>query len=340
MYLNTLNMLLLTVLLPLLALASVTPNNTVPSNLPIKVIHEFPIGTWIENMALRPSGSVLAIDLSAPNIYEVPIDENCETRLVHTFTNTSGVSGIVESSPDSYLVVTGNFSFAKFSAIAGTYAVHRLNFDERTDRPQVKFIGAIPTLIQPNGILSVPETPYLLIADSIAGKVYRYNTETLDMAVYFDHPLLKPAGTSLQAGVNGIKFSRGYFYFSNTNQEIVARVRVSGRENTPIGDPEVVASQTLADDFIVNDYNGDIYVAENGINELGFVRGRGNGTTPVVLAGSVNGTELAGPTAALWARGGEGKSLLVSSTGGIMGYLQGKDTVGGRISLVCVEGEC
>jgi hypothetical protein len=334
-------MLLLTTLLPALALvgATDTKDNPSPSNLTIKVVHEFPIGTWIENMALRPSGSVLAIDFSAPNIYEVPIDGNSESRLVHTFTNASGVSGIAESFPDTFFVVTGNFSFSKFSPIPATYSVHRLDFDNCTDQPNVRFVGAIPTLIQPNGILSVPKTPYLLIADSIAGKVYRYNTETLDMAVYFDHPLLKPAGTGIQGGVNGLKFSRGYFYFSNSNQEIVARVRVFGREYTPVGGPEVVASQTLVDDFIVNDYNGDIYLAENGLSELGFVSGRGNGT-PLVLAGSPNSTTLAGPTAALWVKGEEGKSLLVSSTGGLSGYLQGINTVGGRISLVCVHGEC
>lgn len=291
-------------------------------------------------MVVRPSGSVLAVDFSAPNIFDVAVDAGAEPRLIHTFPNTTGVSGIAEASADTYFVVTGNFSFANFSSIAGSYSVHQLTFDGCTDQAAVSFIGDVPILIQPNGILSIPNTPYLLIADSIAGKVYRYDTEKRAISVYFDHPLLQPSGTSLQTGVNGLKFSRGYLYFSNTDQELVARVRVSGLDRVPLGDPEVVASQTLVDDFVLNDFNGNIYLAENGLSKLACVRGRGDGTVPEVLAGASNSTELAGPTAAVWAKGGEGKKLIVSSTGGLLGYLSGTHQIGGQISLINVDGRC
>ena len=325
-------------LLPTLTLAG--NNNSPSSGLPVEVIHEFPKGTWIENLVIRPSGAALAIDFSTPNIFELPISENSTPLLIHTFENSTGVSSIAESSyPDVYFVITGNFSFANFSAIAGSYSIHRLNLDNPTGKPVVTQLEALPNLIMPNGMIHIPNTPYVLIADSIAGIVYRFDTEELSLTKYFDDPLLKPSGTSLQCGVNGVKFSRDHFYFSNTNQELIARVSVSGRNATPQGSPQIVASQTLVDDFIVNDRNGDIFIAEDGLNELAFVSARGNSTVPKTVVGLPNSTALAGPTAAVWARGEEGRTLIVSTNGNLLGYLNGNHTIGGRINLinVCAE---
>lgn len=303
----------------------------------VKVIHEFPNGTWIENMAIRPSGSVLAVDMSAPNIYDVSLDGTHEAKLIHTFSGKTSVSGIAKIEDDNYLVVAGNFTFTPFSSEPGTYSVYHLGISERSGQASISLIGDLPSLTQPNGILAIPNTKYLLIADSILGKVYRYDTTTRELTVYLDHPLLKPAGTNLQAGVNGIKFSHGYFYFSNTNQEIVARILVTGSDYMPLGEPELVASQTLVDDFIVDDCNGDLFLAENGLNSLAFLPAKDHGTVPEVVAGAPNSTELAGPTAVVWTRSGGRRNLVVSSTGGLLGYLQGKHTIGGRISLVYID---
>ena len=322
-------------LLPTLTLAG--NHGSLSSGLPVEVIHEFPKGTWIENLVIRPSGAALAIDFSTPSIFEVPISENSKPLLIHTFENSTGVSSIAESSsPDVYFAITGSFSFANFSAIAGSYSIHRLTFDNPSGKPVVTKLAALANLIMPNGMVHIPHTPYVLIADSIAGIVYRFDTEELRLTTYFDDPLLKPSGTSLQCGVNGVKLSRGHFYFSNTDQELIARVPVSGRESMPQGSPQIVASQTLVDDFVINDRNGDIFIAEGGINELAFVKARGNRTVPKTLVGSPNSTALAGPTAAVWARGEEGRTLIVSTNGGLLGYLDGNHTIGGRINLINV----
>lgn len=325
--------LLLLAFLPAISLG--IPNVT-STDLPVEVIHEFPKGTWIENLVVRPSGSVLAIDFSAPNIFEVSISANSTPTLIHTFENATSVSGIAESSsPDVYFVMTGSFTFANFSAVPGSYAIHRLAFDECSDAPIVTQLATLPTLSMPNGIIVIPQTPYVLIADSIAGLIYHFDTETLALTTFLDDSLLKPSGTSLQAGVNGIKFSRDHFYFSNTNQELIARIRVSGRDATLQGKPEIVASQTVVDDFMVDERNGDIFIAEGGINELAFVSAKGNSTVPETLVGA-SSLALADPTAAVWARGEEGKKLIISTTGGVLGYLSGNHTVGGTISAVNV----
>ena len=220
---------------------------------------DFPLGSEVENLVVRPSGSVLATVYTFPRIYEVPVAAGSTPKLLHTFSNTTGACGISKSSkPDTYFVLTGNFSFDTFSPTPGSYAIHRLSFGD-CDKPIVRELAPLPEIAQPNGMIHVPNSPYVLIADSRGGFVYRFHTETLQLSTYYDDPLLKPQPVQgVVFGVNGVKLSRGYLYFSNTNRQLVARVKASGLEPRLTGTPEIVATQVPVDDFIVNDRNGDV----------------------------------------------------------------------------------
>lgn len=304
----------------------------------IEASRDFPLGSEVENLAIRPSGSVIATVYTFPHIYEVAPRANSTPKLLHTFPNTTGACGITASStPDVFFVVTGNFSFQTFSPAPGSYAIHRLSF-AKCGSPTVKQIAALGTIAQPNGIISVPNTPYLLIADSLGGFVYRFDTKTLQLTTYFDHPLLKPTGSDIRFGVNGVKLSRGYLYFSNTNQQLVARIKATGTEAVLNGSPEIVAAPTPVDDFIVNDLNGDVYVVESSpVNGIGFVSKDAHGSAPVTIAGGPNTTALLGPTAAIWAKGAVGKTLLVSATGGFEQFFTKNYTGGGKVAMVHLE---
>jgi hypothetical protein len=298
----------------------------------------FPLGSEVENLSQRPSGSVLATVYTFPHLYEVAPGPNSIPKLLHVFPNTTGACGIAESStPDVFLVLTGNFSFDTGPA-PGSYAIHRLSFDT-CGKPIVKELAALGTTVQPNGMTAVPCSPYVLIADSVGGFVYRFNTNTLQLTTYFDHPLLKPQPVNgITFGVNGVKLSRGYLYFSNTNQQIVARIRATGTEKVLEGHPEIVASPTPADDFIVNDLNGDIYIAESEpLSGIGFVSNDAYGSAPIIIAGGPNSTDLVGPTAATWAKGAVGRTLLVSVTGGFEQFVTKNFTGGGKVATVHLE---
>ncbi|KAK3311963.1 hypothetical protein B0H66DRAFT_570984 [Apodospora peruviana] len=315
---------------------------TVQGRLLIEASRDFPLGSEVENLALRPSGSVLATVYTSPpqGIYEVAPHQNSTPKLLYTFTNTTGACGITASptEPDVFFVMTGNFSFDTLSPAPGSYAIHRLSFDKKCgDKPIVKKIAALGAIAQPNGITSVPKSSYLLIADSVGGFVYRFDTLTLQLTTYFDHPLLKPLPGPIRFGVNGVKLSRGYMYFSNTNQQIVARIKATGREETvPLtGNPETVATSTPVDDFIVNDLNGDVYLAEQDpINGIGLVSKNAYGSVPVTIA---SGPPLLGPTAAIWAKCAVGKTLLVSVTGGFEQFVTKNFTGGGKVVVVHLE---
>ncbi|KAK0371457.1 hypothetical protein CLIM01_11176 [Colletotrichum limetticola] len=299
---------------------------------------EFPLGSEIENLAVRPSGSILAVVYTFPRVYEVAPIANAEPKLVHTFENTNGVSSIAKSpNSDEYFLITGNFSFQTLSPTPGSYAIHKLSFD-KCDKSVVKQLASLDAISQPNGMIAVPGTPYVLIADTREGFIYRFDTQTFQLGVYYDDPLLKPGTTSgVVFGVNGIKLSRGYLYFSNTNQQLVARVKASGNEDVLHGTPEIVATQTPIDDLIVNKYNGDIYLAELSGNALGFVPRGANTTVPETLLGGINSTAILAPTSVVWAKGAEGRTLIASETGGFEQFVTHNYTGGGRINIIHLE---
>jgi hypothetical protein len=305
----------------------------------IESSRDFPLGSEIENLSQRPSGAVLATVYTFPQIYEVAPGPNSTPRLLHVFQNTTGACGIVESStPDVFFVLTGNFSFQTLSPTPGSYAIHRLSFNE-CGTPIIEEMAALGTIAQPNGITTVAGTPYVLIADSYGGFVYRFNTKTPQLTTYFDHPLLKPQPVAgIAFGVNGIKISQGYLYFSNSNQQIVARIAATGVETVLEGYPEIVALSTPADDFIVNDLNGDVYITESEPrNGIGFISKDSYGAAPITIAGGPNSTALVGPTAAIWMKGAVGKTLLVSVMGGFEQFVTKKYTGGGKVVTVHLE---
>ena len=233
-------------------------------------------------------------------------------------------------------MLTGNFSFQTFSPTPGSYAIHRVAFDAECDVPHVKKLADLPDISQPNGIVAVPDSSDVLIADTRGGFLYRFDTTTRKSTVYFDDPLLKPNSTQgILFGVNGVKFSHGYLYFSNTNKQIVARVKASGKEPVLRAKPEVVVTQTSVDDFTVDDRNGDIYTAEQtGVNGVGFVSRDSYGSSPEIIAGGSNSTAILTPTAVILAKGAVGRTLLVSLVGDFMQFITGNFTGGGKIATV------
>lgn len=306
----------------------------------VETSQDFPKRLEIENMALRPSGAILAVSYaSEPHIFQVEPIANSTPKLIYTFQNATGISSISESSnPDEYFLITGNFSFQTFEPTVGSYAIHRLSFDS-CNEPIVKEIATLEKLAQPNGMITIPNTPYVLIADTFDGIVYRFNTDTLSLTTYLDHPLLKPDIAAIRFGVNGIKLSRGYFYFSNTNHQFIARAKVSGKEATLVSEPEIIINNTPIDDFIVNELNGDLFLAEANGGSFSFVDGKAiNGTlaVPEILIGGGNSTALLDPTAVIWQKGAEGWKLVISNSGDLTPLVDptANATIVGKLTFV------
>lgn len=318
---------------------------SVAHGITIEYSRDFPLGSEVENIALRPSGSALVVVNTSPTVWEVKPEPDAEPRLVWEFKNALGASSIAASSkPDEFFIVTGNFSFQELKPAPNSYSIHHLRLDcsGRLREPPTK-LADLHQMQQPNGMIHVPKSPFVLIADNRAGFVYRFNTETRSLKKYFDHPLLKPDPDPqpIKFGVNGLKLTNGYLYFSSTNQKLIARIPASGLEPGGLqGTPEIVANNTAVDDFVVNETNGDIYITEQPTAEggrLSVVRGSDYGSEPTTVAGGPDSDAILGPTAAVWAKGKVGRTLLVTVTGGMLQFATGNYTGGHRVAIVHLE---
>jgi hypothetical protein len=77
---------------------------------PTHVIYEFPLGTWIENIAVRANGRLLVTLLNVPDLYLIDPFHANNSVLVHSFPDVLGLSGIAEVTPDIFTVSSSNFS--------------------------------------------------------------------------------------------------------------------------------------------------------------------------------------------------------------------------------------
>lgn len=309
--------------------------------LPVKIIHEFPRGTWIENLAIRSNGLILANLLSAPEIYQVDPTTGA-VSLATKIPAATGLLGIAEIEKDVYYVVAGNYSVATLTAKAGTFSVWRVDVntfkpnktlakvEKVVDLPQAQFLNGATVLSRREGTL--------LVADSALGSVFRVNTRSTEVKVVIKDPLfdITPA-SPVELGLNGLSYRKGELFFTNTNQGLLGKISIQP-DGTPKAKAEVLSrGVALVDDFAVGG-KGGYFVTQDVPNQLSFVPpGGGNAS---VLVGTNDRPGLKGPTSAAIGKG-KGKlgrgGLYIGTNGGALNYLSGNFTVGGTISRVDIE---
>lgn len=89
--------------------------------LPQRLLHQFPDGTWVENIHIRPNGNLL-VSTSTPNasVYQVhqPWTANPKVTLEHTFNEyVDRLIGIGQSTDDKYVVVGSRFDDTSLAGV-------------------------------------------------------------------------------------------------------------------------------------------------------------------------------------------------------------------------------
>lgn len=308
--------------------------------LPVHIVHEFPHGTWIESLAIRPNGKILANMLWAPEIYQVdPSSEDTTPVLIHTFPSATSLTGIVELQNDVFYVVTGIFSRDTLESTKGSFSVWKVDFchPDREDEPEVTKVTDIPDAAFLNGMTVLDHNAgLLLISDSMAGVVWRLNVETGEATIVLDDPLMKipPGRHGFAVGINGIQVRSNALFFINTGGSALVRLPIN-QDGTAAGESVIFSDGIIGADDFTFDGAGTAFISQNGANELSFVGG--NGGPASVLVGSPYSLKLAGPTACAFGRTPHDynrMSLYVSTTGGTAAYLSQTYDIGGTISRV------
>lgn len=302
----------------------------------ITTIHDFPLGTWVENLAVRANGQILATLLTTPQVYQVDPDPSSAhpATLAHTFPSTHGCLGITELRPDIFYVVTSNFSISTGNTAPGSYSVWELNMAGFTaggspaaaskiaDFPQSVFFNGITTL-EPIGAGNT-----LLIADSGAGAVWSLNVATRAVRKIITDPLMAPTiGAALAIGINGLKVRNGTLYFTNTNQALVGAVALNANGSAKGAATVVVRNATSPDDLQLDVFR-NFFIAGN--NELRFHGTSESAAGPPAVVS--NSSLLEGSTAVEFGRlSTDVASVYVSTNGGQAQYISKQFTDPGKI---------
>jgi hypothetical protein len=214
---------------------------------PARSIATFPVNTFLENLAIAPTGELFVTNHEVGEIVKVDSDQNPTT-----FAKLAGkVSGIALIGNDRLLVNGWNAESIPFVAILS-------NGD-------VQFLQTLPEAIFLNGITPITPNHYLM-ADSYRGAIWSFDVTTQTANIWLEHPLLaRSDATSTFPAVNGLKRFGNYLYVSNTQQMLLLRIPLDA--NLKPGEPEIFVRDTNIDDFAF-DQDGNLYGATHVYNSV------------------------------------------------------------------------
>ncbi|KAK6201895.1 hypothetical protein LQW54_009209 [Pestalotiopsis sp. IQ-011] len=303
--------------------ASSTPISTNPSLLPTKAIYQFPnLGDWAENIAVRPNGDLLVTLLGLePQLWQIPQPwtDAPAAALVHTFpSDLYGLVGIAETRPDVFVLAGISLTDPSISS------VWEVIFEGDGGNATTRKIADVPGAVVLNGVAAVPSCStspaVVLIADSMAGLVWRVDTWTGAVSTGVQVPQMAPLGNATSAqniGINGIKIRDGYLYFDNSYAAAVYRVQIDGDGFVAAGavveTVAVISDETFLDDFVF-DASGNIYIASshgNTVRRVDVATGES-----VLVAGAPDQQTLLGDTAAALGRTDKDRGVLYVTTSG------------------------
>lgn len=334
----------------LFRLATIAILGSATSLIQPQVIHEFPLGTWLENLALRTSypPGVLVNMLSSPDMYLVPTNPpSAPVHIAHIPYNL-GLTGIAEMGHDVFYAIAGNFSADTFHVQVGSFSIWQVDLRGLPGLPRNLTSKTRKVVDIPEGLLNGltvlnPVEGILLAADSELGVVWSINVHTGETAVAINDTALAPVQSSpLPLGCNGLHIVDQNLYFTNTNKASSSRVPLdmtTGRATGPV--ETLVQTPNISPDDFTLDFQGNVWLASDAYNELVLLA---NVTaTPAsasassniqIVAGSPNATRVLGLSAAAFGNSAldlQRGSLYVTTNGGAEEYLYRNWTMGGSL---------
>ena len=241
---------------------------------PVRTLASHPAGTFLENMLVEADGSVL---------YTSYFDH---TIRLHRPDGSNTTFATLKAHPISLArrgsdvwVIAQSASFADGPAFMASNQLMRVDGEGRTTltvpAPDARFL---------NGNTDLPGGD-LLIADSVAGVIWRFSPDTLALTVWLRDPLLLPVAGAAAAlpGANGVKLTDRRLLVSNTSRgELLAAPL--GRDGRP-GPLRTFSRTGPIDDFHV-DTDGTIIAATHVSSVIRVCR---DGRVAKILSRGVDG---------------------------------------------------
>lgn len=311
--------------------------------LPLKprLLHQFPNGTWVENIETLSSGKILVTLLSNASLMLLdPHTPLSQPIAVYHENSHTALLGVTQLSPSTLAVVYGNLSASTQKSIPGTFGIELLNlFADGAVSPVASY--PMPDASMLDGLTSLPYSDrYLLAADSVLGLIWRLDLFTGAAEKAFASPLLQPAPNTSQAAVNGVHVHGKWVYFTNSNTAIFGRIPIT-QHGLPLNGSsatgEVLAhdlEKTTYDDFALGPAGSDIFFLSSptglSINQFSLKT-----RNQFILAGSAGDTTFDHPNAAKLGKTARDSSTLYVTTAGIIPGVGGVG--GGQVFAVDIK---
>jgi hypothetical protein len=300
------------------------PKPTTGVTAKLTTVAQFPVGFFLENVAVRADGSMLVSELSKKGLWYVPAptrDTTVQPVLIHTF----------DQPPFDIQETQRNVFYADTTTYLTTHQSYLQRIDLRHWKPgmpvPVQQILQFPSPISAVNGSCVLAPNVLLVTDS-TGLIWRVDLSAdgkkATARVWLKDPSMNPGPPVVppQPGINGIEYSAktGYVYYTSTFQELFMRVRVDPRTLNPVAAPELIAKGHLWDDFELDERAGVAYITTHRQNTIERVPlDPHSGLTEQTVAGSPFDPELAGPSDFTWGRGPAdfGSVAYITTDGGV-----------------------
>ena len=274
----------------------------------LTTVAEFPVGYFLENVAVRADGSMLVTELSQKGLWYVPAPTGStpvQPVLIHTF----------DQAPFDIQETQRNVFYVDTSSYLTTHQSYLQRVDLRHWKPgtpvPVQQVLQFPSPISAVNGSCVLAPNVILVADSV-GLIWRVDLSAdgrkATARVWLKDPSMNPGPPVVppQPGINGIEYGAktGYVYYTSTAQELFMRVRVDPKTRNPAAAPELIAKGHLWDDFDIDQSAGVAYITthrQNTIERVPLDPHRGQAEQTV--AGVPFDPQLVGPSRFAWGRG-------------------------------------
>jgi hypothetical protein len=292
----------------------------------LTTVAQFPVGYFLENIAVRADGSLLVTALNKKELWYLPSPNRgtpVQPVLLHTFEQCP--FDITETTRDVFYINTSNYLTNHHSSL---HRVDLRNFAPgRPVSVQCVLKFPFPVLALNGADALSPNT--ILVVDSVAGLIWRVDLSADGMKgttrVWLKDKSMKSTLFSLlkkQPGINGIAYNETshFLYYTSTARQLFLRVQVDPTTLNPACAPERVTMGHQWDDLAIDEHAGVAYITthrENTIECVPLDPHSSQECHPV--AGVPFDERLVGPSSFAWGRGQEdyGSIAYITTDGGL-----------------------
>ncbi|THV46804.1 hypothetical protein BGAL_0358g00020 [Botrytis galanthina] len=243
---------------------------------PTTTIYEFSNPTWLENVAIRHNGQILAASISTPALVQVDPKKLLQPITVATIPDATSILGIVELDPDIFYVIAGNLSAVTADRLVFPSKIWKVDLTPLRTTTQgtvsqpseLKLVADLSNTTFLNTLtrISPKDNSAILISDSGAGHVLRLDVKTGISTVVISDATTRSMKQGV-AGVTGIHTYGGELFYANFAEQQFFKVPISPK-GKPIGPSTLITNGTLIDDFILSRDGKRAFAATNPQNSL------------------------------------------------------------------------